>query len=273
MAAGTSKKTVPAVTCAHTPAMLHLHPEQTLINQLFDAQPDSVLWFTPLFSNNNDSIPNDFEVRYCNRKAAQFLNSTPEAVFGARLSNSPMMDEATRRRIFDQCLAVWMNSESMEFNYHSPGHDRYYNVQRSKVNGGVLSITRDRTQEMQAERAHALQEQRYRQILDTAADGILVFEAERVEGNIVDFQVTHANRRAFQIGALPPDAVGRSLLQLFPHLRGSEQFERHCRVVESGTPQQFETSFRRPDGSEYGWFIVSLTRLGEGLVSNFVDVT
>ncbi|RYY82299.1 MAG: PAS domain-containing sensor histidine kinase, partial [Chitinophagaceae bacterium] len=39
------------------------------------------------------------------------------------------------------------------------------------------------------------------------------------------------------------------------------------------TPQQFETSFRRPDGSEYGWFIVSLTRLGEGLVSNFVDVT
>ena len=252
--------------------MLTIHPEHTFIKELFDAQPDSVVWFTPIYAGSE--TPADFQARYCNRKAAQILNSTPEAVLGARLRETKLMDETSRRHILEQCLSVWASNEPAEFSYYSPGLDRYFNVQRSKVHGGILSITRDSSAEVKAELVQQQQERRYRQILDTAADGILVLESIRDEGGaITDFRITDANRRAIEIGALPPHTIGSTLLSILPHLQGSEQLAWHRAVAEGGQPIRFETSFRQPDGSEYGWFIVSLTRLGDGVVSNFVDVT
>ncbi|RYY65467.1 MAG: PAS domain-containing sensor histidine kinase [Chitinophagaceae bacterium] len=252
--------------------MLTAHPEYPLISELFDAQPDSVVWFTPVYEDGD--TPVDFEARYCNRTAAQTLRSTPEAIVGARLLGTALMDEESRRRILEQCLQVWATNSPVEFTYYSSGLDRYFNVQRSKVHGGILSVTRDRTAEVKTELEHQRQQQHYRQILDTAADGILVFESIRNEhGDLIDFKITHANRRAIEIGALPPHTVGSTLLTILPHLAGSEQFGWHRSVAEGGGPFRFETSFRQPDGSEYGWFIVSLTQLDDGLVSNFVDVT
>ncbi|RYZ21487.1 MAG: PAS domain S-box protein [Chitinophagaceae bacterium] len=256
--------------------MIQHHPGEVLIHQLFDAQPDAVVWFLPVFAREGDPDSGlvDFEAHYCNRKAADILNNTPEGVVGHRLLGGKLLDEETRQRILDQCREVWETGVSTEFNYHSPALDRYFNVQRSKVYNGILSITRDRTNEMRLELERRRQEERYRQVLDTAADGILVFESVRDrENKIVDFRVVHANRRAFEIGALPQNTIGSMLLQLFPHLDNSEQLECHRQVAETGEPVRFETTFRTPDGSEFGWFLVSLTRLGDGVVSNFVDVT
>ncbi|GAB4094305.1 sensor histidine kinase [Flaviaesturariibacter terrae] len=254
--------------------MLTEDPEQTLISQLFDAQPDSVVWFVPVFAPGDTETPVDFEVRYCNLRAALVLGSTPEHVIGMRVLDTNLLDDPTRERILEQCLLVWNSNKAIEFNYYSTHRKRHFNVQRSKIHGGILSVTRDRTELVQAEQDRRKQEERFRDILDTAADGILVFESIRDSaGNIVDFKIAHANRRSYEIGALPSTTVGSSLLNLLPHLRGSEQFEWHRHVVETGQPYRFETSFRQPDGSEYGWFIVSLTKLDDGLVSNFVDVT
>jgi signal transduction histidine kinase/sarcosine oxidase delta subunit len=256
--------------------MTKLYHDEKLIQELLDAQPDSVTWFQPVFERSGDATSPviDFEVGYCNNRAAQVLDSSPAQVSGTRLLRSSLMDSVSLQRIFQQCFQVWNTGQAIEFTYHSPGKDRYFNVQRSKVSDGILSITRDRTHEMKVELSRQEQEQRYRQILDIAADGILLFEAIRnEEGDVTDFRVAHANRRAYEIGALPEDTVGKNLLSLLPHLRGSQQFDWHRQVVESGEPFRFETTFRTPEGNEYGWFIVSLTRLGDGVVSNFVDVT
>ncbi|TCJ18667.1 PAS domain-containing protein [Flaviaesturariibacter flavus] len=256
--------------------MIQHHPGEVFIHQLFDAQPDAVIWFVPVFAREDDPAgePVDFEAHYCNKKAAEILKSTPEGVVGVRLLDSALIDNESRRHILSQCHQVWETGLSTEFTYYSPSLDRYFNVQRSKVYDGILSITRDRTKEMRLEMERRRQEERYRQVLDTAADGILVFESVRnAKNEIVDFHVVHANRRAYEIGALPQDTVGSTLLQLLPHLERSEQLEWHRRVAETGEPMRFETTFRTPDGSEFGWFLVSLNRLGDGVVSNFVDVT
>jgi PAS domain S-box-containing protein len=259
-----------------TLTMLQHHPGETLIHQLFDAQPDAAVWFRPVFENEDDPHSKllDFEAHYCNQKAAEILGSTADKIAGSRILSSNIMDAVSRQRILDQCRQVWESGASVEFTYYSPGLDRYLNVQRSKVYNGILSITRDRTREVRMDLERQKQEEHYRQVLDSAADGILVFDAIRdAEGKVVDFKVIHANRRAYEIGALPPDAVGKTMLTLLPHLQGSEQLAWHKVVVETGEPVQFETAFRTPEGREYGWFIVSLVRLGDGVVSNFVDVT
>jgi PAS domain S-box-containing protein len=256
--------------------MLQHHPGDILINEIFDAQPDAAVWFQPIFEDENDpgSKVIDFEAQYCNRKAAQMLDTTPEEVTGSRLLSTTLLNDISRKRIMDQCRQVWETGTPVEFTYYRADRDQYLNIQRSKVNNGILSITRDRTHDIKVDIERQKQEEHYRQVLDSAADGILVFEAVRnTNREIVDFKVLHANRKAYNIGAMPPDAVGKSLLSILPHLAGSEQFEWHKQVVESGKPIQFETTFRTAEGHEYGWFIVSLVRLGDGVVSNFVDVT
>src|SRR5919205_211452 len=131
--------------------MLKEYATEKLIPQLFDNQPDSVVWFAPIFENELSGTVVDFEAVYCNHTAAHILGVSREYVVGSRLQQSALMDEASIRLIFGQCLDVWNTGESVEYTYYSPGFDRYFNVQHSKVESGILSITRDRTKEVKAE--------------------------------------------------------------------------------------------------------------------------
>ncbi|MDB5207750.1 MAG: domain S-box protein [Flavisolibacter sp.] len=255
--------------------MLKEPETEKLIAQLFDNQPDSVVWYRPIFDSllPSTSIA-DFEVHYANNAAGRLLGTMSAEVLGTQLRTTPLLDEATISVIFTQCLDVWNSGEPIEYTYYNAGFHRYFNVQRSKVEGGILSITRDRTKEVQAGIEQQQQERMYQQILDTAADGIMLLKAVRNgDKEITDFRVAHCNRKGFENGKLPPDAVGLTLLELFPHLGSGDQFELHKQVVETGEPIRFETSFRTTTGTEFGWFIVSLTKLDDGVISNFVDVT
>ncbi|MDQ3279609.1 MAG: PAS domain-containing protein [Bacteroidota bacterium] len=255
--------------------MLKSHQAEKLIAQLFDNQPDSVVWFRPILNNISDpKTVVDFEAQYANNAAARMLGVERANVLGARLNVSNLMDKDSVHLIYSQCLEVWQTGEAIEYTYYSPGFDRYFNVQRSKVEGGILSITRDRTKEVKNEIERQEQEKIYRQIIDASADGIIWFKAIRnTENMLTDFAVAHCNRKAVEIGKFPPNVVGKTLLTVLPHLKTNEQFSLHKKVVETGEPVRFETAFHTPDGTEYGWFIVSLTKLGDGVISSFVDIS
>ncbi|RYY98717.1 MAG: PAS domain-containing protein, partial [Chitinophagaceae bacterium] len=255
--------------------MIQANTEQVLITEQFNAQPDAVVWFRPVFPDGRKDGPViDFEVEYCNNKAAEMLATTVASVKGARLLRTPLLDPNTRERIFQQCLQVMHTGNSIEFNYRNPARDRYYNVQRSLIAGGILNVTRDRTDEVHAEIDRKEREEYFRQILDSAADSILVLESIRdAGGTITDFQIAHCNRKCYEIARFPPDVIGRTLLEALPHLLDSDQLEWHKEVADTGKSMRFETSFRDDSGREYGWFIVSLTRLRDGVISTFVDVT
>ncbi|WP_162944527.1 ATP-binding protein [Flavisolibacter nicotianae] len=254
--------------------MLKESVTENLIAQLFDSQPDSVVWFVPVFDSEGNNVVIDFEARYCNHSAAQILGISPGQVVGGRLQSTSLLDDPSVKLIFQQCLEVWRTGEPLEHSYYSPGFERYFNVQRRKVDGGILSISRDRTREVRMEIDRQEQEKMYQHILDSSADGVMLLKSIRNKtGRIVDFYVTHCNRKGLEWGQFPPDAVGKKLLELLPHLKFSEQFDLHKSVVESGLPVRFETTFKTPGGEEYGWFMVSLSRLGDGVISSFVDIT
>ena len=115
---------------------------------------------------------------------------------------------------------------------------------------------------------------RYKTIIESGADGILLLDSIRDENNhIIDFRISHCNAVGLALARFPKDSAGKTLLQILPHLAGADQYNLHKRVVETGEPARFETSFRNEKGEEYGWFIVSLQKLDDGVLSRFVDIT
>ncbi len=115
---------------------------------------------------------------------------------------------------------------------------------------------------------------KYNTLIDTSPDGIIILNAIRnEEGDIVDFEIADCNRAGTILGHFPPDARSKSLLTVLPHLKNSDQFYMHRHVADSGIPIQFETNFHDKDGKQYGWFIVSLMRLEDGVLSRFIDIS
>lgn len=254
--------------------MLQASETRTFIARLFDTQPDSVVWYVPVFTGEDREEIADFEVAYCNRSAARLLNAPASGLLGKRLRANQLMDDHSARLLFQQCSQAWQTNLPVESTYYNPGFDKYFSTQRTKVDGGVLSITRDRTGEVRSERERQQQDELYRQILNATADGILFLQSIRDHtGAITDFRLVHCNQKALEVGRLPANAVGRTVLELLPHLRTSEQFNLHKTVVETGRALRFETTFRSEDSTEYGWFIVSLTKMDDGVISTFVDVS
>ena len=118
------------------------------------------------------------------------------------------------------------------------------------------------------------QAKRYNSIIENSVDGILILDpVYNSQSSIVDFKITHCNSVGCKLAKFPEPAVGKTLLQILPHLHDDDQYQLHKKVFETGEPVQFETTFRTDKGEEYGWFIVSLQKLDEGVLSRFVDIT
>lgn len=247
-------------------------PTSSVIAEMFDALSESAIWFKPVMSGQSDVT--DFEIAYCNHAAGVLLNVNKEQIIGQHLLQTSLMDDEYKRVVFKQCLRVWETGKSHEEGFHSSFLGKYFTALRSRLMDGVISVATDRTAYYEAEKERKDQAKKYTAILNASADGIMLLKAIRNEENeIVDFQLTHCNKAAFRLGALPPGCINKTLLQILPHLNGSEQLERHKQVIETGVPFRMETTFRDPEGNEYGWFIVSLEKTGEHVVSTFVDIS
>ena len=250
-----------------------LVPEK-LIPQLFDNQPDSVVWFKPVFGDSDPARFIDLKVQYANPAAARMLGKNRTEILGQRLRSTTLLDKATARLIFEQSLQVWQSGLPVDYTYYNADLDRYFSVQRSKVEGGILSVTRDRSKEVVTEKELHRQQQKYQRIINHATDGVLLLDPIKDNsGTITDFALTYCNRYAIEVGQLPADYRGKTLLQLLPHLKNSAQFAQHLQVYETGEPIRYETTFRSPEGKEYGWFIVTLSRVDDSVVSHFTNIT
>jgi signal transduction histidine kinase len=253
-----------------------LQPDEKLIAQLFDTQPDSVVWFIPLFSYSPGTEKHivDFEVKYCNAAASKILGVEQRKVVGSHLRTSSLMDDVSRVLIFDQCIAVWEKGESIEFTYYSPGFDKYFNVQRSKVMNGVLSITRDRTLEVKAEKLREDQAKLLDSIFNSSINGVYTLKALRNEKKeIIDFTFAHVNTIFCKmVSKHKSEIVGKRYLELFPDTLPSGVFGRNIHILKDGNPVRQEIHYVG-DGVD-AWYDSSIVKVDEDtLVISFNDIT
>lgn len=250
--------------------MLSQTQDDTLVTGLFDAMPESVIWFLPVYSGLTIV---DFEVAYCNNSASHFLHTNVKNLNGQRILTTNLVEDDYKKTLFTQCLQVWLTGNPQKENFYSKQLNRYFSAIRSKAMGGVISLTRDKTEENIAEKKRLEQARLYNCILDASADGIMMLEAVRDKNDeVIDFKIAHCNKAGFLHTKLSQDDIGRTLLQALPHLADSRQFQLHKEVLETGVVARLETTFRDRNGREYGWFIVSLMKLEDGVVSSFVDI-
>jgi signal transduction histidine kinase len=244
----------------------------TLITQLFDALPESVLWFKPVYHTDNSII--DFEVAYCNDGATRFLKTTKAELMQSRVLHNNLVPEHYKKHLFEKCLSVWETGEAHEESAYLTTLERYFNVLRSKVMDGVVSITRDRTEFYKSEQERQQQTDLVNGILDASLNGIFYSTAVRNDkGEIVDLKFVKINRGFTQLlRKTEEEVIGKNYLTFFPKANDIGLFDLNRQVIETGRPQRKEIYYDG-DGLQ-AWYEVSLVKLGrDGLVVNFTDIT
>ncbi len=251
--------------------MLTKPTNEALITQLFDALPESVLWFKPVFTNGAVS---DFEVAYCNDSAATFFRTLKPTLVHQRVLQNTIIDEEYKEPLFHKLLQVWNTGEQHEESAYLKKVERYFSVLRSKVMDGVISITRDRTEFYQLEQDRLWQTDLVNGILDASINGVFYCSAIRnEEGTITDLQFVKVNKGFTRmIRKTEAEVVGKSYLKLFPDAGKAGLFELNRQVLETGQPVRKEIYYDG-DGLQ-AWYDVSLVKMGrDGLVVTFTDIT
>ncbi len=128
----------------------------------------------------------------------------------------------------------------------------YENFVYKLPTGEVVDVYDDITDRKRAEEALRGSEEKYRRIVETANEGILLADE--------DFLVTYVNQKlADMLGCLPEEIIGKQLGHfMFPEDLADDQERRSHRI--HGLNETYERRFRRSDGREC-WANVSATVL------------
>ncbi len=118
----------------------------------------------------------------------------------------------------------------------------------------------------------------FRRAVESFLDAFAIYAPVRdPEGGIVDFRVEYANQAACELtGRERADYVGRTVLELYPGLEGTECFEWYVDAVENGcsTTREgvaFDTTAHGREGGRY--FDLRVAPLGDGCTASWRDVT
>ena len=83
-------------------------------------------------------------------------------------------------------------------------------------------------------------------ILNTSQNGIIHYKAIREHGKIIDFKIEFVNKAIHNLMAFyEEELLAKKLSEVPPIMIESDLAERFRRVVENGTPVEFESLFKR----------------------------
>ena len=254
--------------------MTVLDLDTNILLSLLDNQPESVFYYTPIYCTQNWQVITDFEVAYCNPKAALLLDVSVPELLRQRVSAMPNTDSETRKLMFGQLLQVYQKNRPLEHLYFNAVLEKYFHAKRSKVAEGVLTIIRDQTQDVQVQQAQLRQMELTDRILDASINGVVALEAVRNEkGQIIDFRIVKANTKVEQLlGKREEELLKTSYLALLPPSKENGMFNLKCQVINTGQP--IRTQFYYEGAGIDGWYDISIFPLGkDGVVETFTDIT
>ncbi|GAB3644231.1 hypothetical protein GCM10027423_48680 [Spirosoma arcticum] len=252
--------------------MLTDQPTQLSFFQLFDALPDGVLYFRPVFDEVDQQLV-DFVVDYANPAVRESILNGYQATVGASVRHDNWQNNDTSERVFTWLKSVVETGQSGELEYYNQTLNEWLSITQAKSGDGVLVITRIITASKEVALANERQQILLNSILDTTLNTTFVYEAIRDEaGHIQDFKVLLVNEqgRRDAMVRLGVDPIGKTLLTINPNSRQGGQFNVFCRVIESGEPVQVEQFY--PD-AQRAWYNTAITKLNDGVVVTGIDIT
>ncbi|MDB5253312.1 MAG: sensor signal transduction histidine kinase [Flaviaesturariibacter sp.] len=247
-------------------------PDIDITRDLLDSQPESVVYYTPVRDDEGGAIT-DFTIAYCNLEASVLTGVSPDTLLNSRVRTMPGTTPDVARMLFDAISDVYTGGKRAESTYFNPALGKHFQVIRTKVRDGVLTIARDRTNDVVREHQELHQAALVNGILDASINGVMAAEAVRTEEGIIeDFVIVRINPAFTRIiGLTEQQAHGKSLLEIFPGVHENGAFDLYAGVVRSGNPAQQELYYE--DARIAGWYELSVVKLDDGIVATFTDVT
>jgi PAS domain S-box-containing protein len=109
-------------------------------------------------------------------------------------------------------------------------------------------------------------------ILNTSQNGVVHYKAVRDNGVIVDFKIEFLNKAVKHLLGLNTELfISKRLSEIPSFVNGPEFIAKYIEVVETGTPVEFETLYRRENTER--WLLVSVAKLDDGITASFQDIS
>lgn len=163
--------------------------------------------------------------------------------------------------------------EQYRFDYslEVKGEKQWYNAVISKLDnedeprylGAVRNITARKSNELLL-----------RSVLNISPGGIMVLRAVREPNQtITNFEIAQVNNTVEQLaGVSEKEMVGQMITAVIVDHEKVKIVERIINVVETGQPDEFHYKHVDEQDQEF-WFYGSVVKYGDGVVSNFMDIT
>lgn len=207
-----------------------------------------------------------------NNKFAGRYETNGGSIVGSSVYDVLTGDLAAKTR--DMVFKVFKDGKTAKFEARTSGswmEVELYPIRDTQENIGKVAIfMRDITKERRYEEALRESEKKYRQIVNTASEGICVADE--------DFRITFVNTQAQKMLGYPEEEIlGKSLDHFIAEEDLEDHFEKRQRRQE-GISDQYERRFRTKDGQSL-WVNVSaspiLNRKNRfvGSISLFTDIT
>lgn len=252
-----------------------VHLDLSLIQQIFDHQPEATVLVHPVWGQEEISGANrivDFQFSYCN-DAIQGLNGkTKEELLGKLVLQDKLPDPGISETIFTQCLEVYNSGEPLEYSYFSSVLEKYVTLKRVKLLDGVLTTARNRTDEYKVQIEKEQQSKLLQNLIENSPYGISLYKSIRNEtGAIVDFHLRLCNNKSAEYAALSLEELRNSTVKQLMALRShtSYFFDVCVSVVETGEPKYLEY-YSKITGK---WLAFSIVKFEDGYLLNYIDIS
>ncbi|GAB3175184.1 PAS domain-containing sensor histidine kinase [Telluribacter humicola] len=231
--------------------------------------PDALIWVKPVSSG--EGAVEDFEIGYANKAAIEAIGHPKGELKGLHILRDGIPTEKGAPENFKHFLDVYQTGEMKEFTFTTHSTNRVYETVRHLHNEGVLSITRDRGAQRQAEQREKATRRTMESIVKASPIGIAVFDAVRSsEGAILDFKVRVYNeQRNGLLGLTEEEGATLPLSGILQILGSANAFDRYVEVVEKGTSIQREQYVER----SRKWLSVDAVKLDDGFLAMLGDIT
>jgi len=241
----------------------------SLTDSVLNVHPDAMVWVSPVSDTNG--VITDFEVGYANKAANEGINHPKGNLVGLRILSDGIPSTESAPGNFKHFLDVYQKGESMEYTFYAHHSNRVYETIRQPHAGGVLSITRDRGAQREAERREEMIRKTLESIVRNSPSGIAVFDAIRDETKmIVDFSIRHYNERRLELlGLTEEEGKTMTLRELLQLLDAEQYFSQYVNVAEQGIKLSREQYIQR----SRRWLSVSTVKMDAGILILLTDIT
>lgn len=232
--------------------------------------PDAIIWTKPVKDEANHIV--DFEIHYSNQKADEIIHHPKGQLKGLHIRRDGIPHPLVAEENFRNFLKVYLtDNHEEEYTFYAINTGTKIETQRRKFRDGVLSTTRDRKAQRDAERNEQEKGLLLDGIIEHAPLGVLVYEAERDEqGAISDFRIKLSNEAVHQLTGITREERSRfSFKQILDAVDAHEVLERYIHTVKTG--ESFAFDFYNP--RIHRWLHMSVAKLGDGFLIMQTDVT